>query len=68
LFGCNPHFYLSSGKDRHDAVHAVASIFAKYFYDALKGEKAHGEAVKEAYYEEVRGLTKEQWYEEFGPE
>jgi hypothetical protein len=58
----------NQGLDRHDAVHAVASIFAKYFYETFKEGKILDKSVGEAYYEEVRGLTKEQWYEEFEPE
>jgi len=56
------------GLDRHDAVHAVGSIFTKYFFETIKEGKHLDKPPGEVYFEEVRTLTKEQWYDEFGEE
>lgn len=55
------------GADRHEAVHAVASVLSKYFYEGVK-TKIHkdGAALNAAYEEEVRNLTLQKWYGEFG--
>lgn len=52
---------MGEGLDRHDAVHAVASVLAGYLNDALKA----GAPNNEAYNDEVERLTAESWRTSF---
>jgi len=55
------------GLDRHEAIHAIGSVLAGFFYETFNGggttEKFNA---NEAYYEKVRTLTRQKWYDEFG--
>ncbi|CAN5612174.1 hypothetical protein BH10PSE6_BH10PSE6_45620 [soil metagenome] len=53
---------MGEGLDRHDAVHAVASVLAAHINDTLKA----GAPNNEAYNEAVERLTAESWRREFG--
>jgi uncharacterized protein YoaH (UPF0181 family) len=56
---------MGEGLSRHDALHAVAWVLAMHMRDvATSGE----EFATDAYYSEVRELTKERWYAEAGQE
>ena len=47
------------GLDRHDAIHAIASILVGHLNEILSGSDAN--AVHEQYYEAVTALTAESW-------
>lgn len=54
---------MGEGLSRHDALHAVAWLMAMHLHDV----GTSGEAFDtDAYYSEVRELTRERWYEEAG--
>jgi hypothetical protein len=55
---------MGEGLDRHDAVHAVASVLAAHINDTLRG----GAPNNKAYDEAVERLTAESWRKDFGPE
>lgn len=49
---------------RHDAIHAVGAVLDKHVFHA------HSSGVpvsREAYYDDIRAITKERWLAEFGP-
>ena len=46
----------SQGLDRHDAIHAIASVLVNYIHAMLSGTDAG------QYYEALKGLTAESWY------
>jgi uncharacterized protein YoaH (UPF0181 family) len=56
---------MGEGLSRHEAIHAVGSVLMGYLHDALRSEEGPD---NEAYNREVRALTKESWYAEYGPE
>jgi hypothetical protein len=58
---------MGEGLDRHDAVHAVASVLAGHMHDLAKGGIGEVEAPA-AYNAAVERLTAASWYAEFGPE
>lgn len=47
------------GLDRHDAIHAIASILVDHLHEILSGSDTNG--VHEQYYEAVTALTAESW-------
>ena len=55
----------AEGLNRHDALHAVASVLSTYFWEAFQDDNKNRKP-PEAYYEAVRQLTKDKWYEEYG--
>jgi hypothetical protein len=55
---------MGEGLDRHEAVHAVASVVAARIHRTLNG----GEPDNAAYDEDVERLTAESWRRDFGPE
>lgn len=55
---------MGEGLDRHDAVHAVASVLAGHLNDTLKA----GVPDNEAYNQAVERLTAESWRKDFGPD
>jgi uncharacterized protein YoaH (UPF0181 family) len=56
---------MGEGLSRHEAIHAVGAVLMGYLHDALRTDAGPD---NEAYNREVRALTKEQWYAEYGPE
>lgn len=54
---------MGEGLDRHDAVHAVASVLAVHLSDTVKAKAPNNEA----YYAAVERLTADSWRAEFGP-
>ena len=53
---------LSEGLDRHDAVHAVGAVFARHYFDMMKGTSTSDpDALRTAYFDEVRSLTAARW-------
>jgi uncharacterized protein YoaH (UPF0181 family) len=56
---------MGEGLSRHDAIHAVGSVLAGYLHETLRDKK---EADNEAYYADIRALTREKWFAEHGLE
>ncbi len=56
---------MGEGLSRHEVIHAVGSVLMGYLNDALRTEAGPD---NEAYNDEVRALTKERWYAEYGPD
>jgi hypothetical protein len=56
---------MGEGLSRHEAIHAVGAVLASFLNDTIQGD---GEPDNEAYNRDVRALTKERWYAEYGPE
>lgn len=55
------------GADRHEAIHAVVNVFVKYFWDVMKTDKyKDGKDMNRDYENEVRNLTLQKYYDEFG--
>jgi hypothetical protein len=55
---------MGEGMSRHDAIHAVGAVLDKHVY------RAHSTGVpvsREAYYADIRAVTREGWLAEFGP-
>lgn len=55
---------MGEGLSRHEAIHAVGSVLASHLSETLRSEVPDNEA----YNREVRTLTKERWYAEYGAE
>lgn len=51
--------------DRHQAIHAVASVLIKYLWD-LKANSGDGTQYSQEYFDELRELTVQKWFDEFG--
>lgn len=55
---------MGEGMTRHDAIHALGAVLNKHVYDA----QSTGTPVRrDAYYADVRTVTKESWLAEYGP-
>jgi hypothetical protein len=55
---------MGEGMTRHDAIHAVGAVLDKHVF------QAHSTGIpvsREAYYADIRAVTKEAWLAEFGP-
>ena len=50
------------GLDRHEALHAVMYVLSQHFYTTMKEKEA---MTNEAYFADVRKLTKQSWYDDF---
>lgn len=50
---------MGEGLDRHDAIHAIASVLSGVVYDAVTRKEARD--LKAVYYSEVSRLTAESW-------
>lgn len=48
---------------RHDAIHAVGAVLAKHMHRAAA---THVPVSREAYYADIRALSKEGWFTEYG--
>jgi hypothetical protein len=51
---------MAEGLDRHDAIHAIASVFFGVIYDVMKSADT-GVGVEERYYAELEELSAESW-------
>ena len=51
----------AEGLDRHDAVHAIASVLAEHVYDIIQGHSPEADP-NEPYYQALEKLTVETWY------
>ena len=52
---------MKEGLDRHDAVHAIASVLASYMYNLAKKNKSPSANPNEDYWAELKKLTAESW-------
>jgi Domain of unknown function (DUF1841) len=55
---------MGEGMSRHDAIHAIGAVLDKHVH------RAHHSGVpvsREAYYDDVRAVTKDGWLAEYGP-
>lgn len=50
----------AEGLDRHDAIHAIASVLVNYIHEMMSNEDNKGKT--EQYYEALGELTAESWY------
>lgn len=53
---------MAEGLDRHDAVHAIASVVTKHLWNAMN-ERLQGPDPHEAYFDRLKGLTAAAWLE-----
>ncbi len=53
------HRLINEDLDRHDAVHAIASILVNHIYELMQGEDAA--LGNDEYYAELENLTAEKW-------
>ena len=51
---------MGEGLDRHEALHAIASVMTKHIYDALRGDQPDGN-LGDQYLQELRTFTKADW-------
>lgn len=57
---------MRQGADRHEALHAVMNVLAKHFWTGMQTDTYEdGNALNEAYTEEVRNLTLQKYYDDF---
>ncbi len=59
---------MGEGLDRHEAIHAVASVLMGYIWQVLSDKKVPGEDPNAVYFAAVRALTAEKWRKEYGGE
>ena len=58
---------MKQGLSRHDALHAVGSVVANYFFEAMKTEdQEFCNSVQARYNAELERLTAEDWKREYG--
>ena len=56
---------IDEGLDLHEAIHAIASVLIKYLYNAGNGD-INPANLNSEYFDEVKHLTVQKWYDEFG--
>ncbi|MFO7846327.1 MAG: DUF1841 family protein [Balneolaceae bacterium] len=54
---------MEEGLDRHDAIHAIGSVLAKYLWEVGKGEAS--EDFSNDYFEELKTFTANDWLDEY---
>lgn len=55
---------MDEGLDRHDAIHAIGSVLAKYLWEAGRGEASSGD-FSNNYFEELKTFNASDWLDEF---
>ena len=55
---------MDEGLSRHDAIHAVGSVLAKYMWRMGRGEIS-SEEFTSGYFEELKTFTAQEWLDEF---
>jgi hypothetical protein len=53
---------MAEGLDRHDAIHAIASVLAEHIWHLLRKDRV-GDDPNERYFQAVRALTAKKWLE-----
>ena len=56
---------MQEGLDRHDAIHAVASVLAEHMHDLMQGAIV-GADPNERYFKRLNELTAAQWIADYG--
>lgn len=56
---------MREGLDRHDAVHAIATVFAEHMHELLTGGEPEPDH-NEAYYANLKRLTAARWLKDYG--
>jgi hypothetical protein len=57
---------MGEGLDRHEALHAVGSVLAGHLWQMMKDSSSQPSDPNEPYYQELRELTAQKWYDEYG--
>jgi hypothetical protein len=57
---------MRQGLDRHEAVHAVASVMAAHLHQILAEKPEMAPEIHQPYFDELATLTPESWRERFG--
>jgi len=57
---------MRAGLDRHDAIHAVGTVFTEFLWESMHGDLNGVEATNTWYEERVRALTAQKWLDEYG--
>ena len=57
---------MSEGLCRHDAIHAVGSVLADHIWKSMRERTTEVTDLNEAYFNEVRDLTAQKWYDDYG--
>jgi hypothetical protein len=57
---------MDEGLDRHEALHAVGSVLADHIWNVMKKPGPMPADPNEAYFRELRELTVQKWYDEYG--
>jgi hypothetical protein len=57
---------MGEGLDRHDAVHAIGSVLAEHMWELMRKKDIGAEDPNAAYFEQLRNLTAQKWYDEYG--
>jgi hypothetical protein len=57
----------NEGLDRHEALHAVASVLAVHLQALVQGQRGGGDP-NAPYYEELYHLTAKEWLAQWGPD
>jgi hypothetical protein len=52
---------MREGLDRHDSIHAIASMLAEHMHDLLNDKRQPGDAGNALYYDDLRRLTAQSW-------
>jgi hypothetical protein len=55
---------MDEGLDRHDAIHAAGSVLAKHLWKISKGEIKSKDDPNQEYYDELKELTVQKWFDE----
>lgn len=55
---------MGEGFSRHDAIHAVGAVLSKHMHRAMEASRP---VSREAYFADVRAVTRESWLAEYGP-
>ena len=53
------------GLDRHDAIHAIASVMVNHFYHLMKDGGPISDDVNQIYFSELERLTAQGWLKEY---
>jgi hypothetical protein len=52
---------MAEGLSRHDAIHAIGFVLARYVYDLMNSTQTEGASGHDRYFDEIRCLTAEAW-------
>ena len=52
---------LREGLERHEAIHAIAAVFNKHYFDVMKGQSPKGKDLNQLYQDGLKKLTAKRW-------